>query len=254
MQHIPPRTIRLLSLAVTALTIVVVLVAYPGLPDPLPLHFSGAEPTVLREKNLITVLSTPAIGLVAWLVVRLLSTDPTGRVAPVDTSGAQEGVALPYSETLATRISNRIDARSAGLAWALLGFTVGLAYVSLCAVIPALNPGSRLSMLAIAVFFFAGLLGMVQVMSRERKATLDAIYPDDEEFARGEILVENQQLYRFGGSYVNPLDPMPMLSARRDPMSFDYNYAHAPGKRFLLLLLSTFLVIAAAIVIWTIPS
>ncbi len=247
------RTLRLASVAVTVVTMILLVLTYPFLPDPLPVHYSGAEPTVVHDKNLWTPLATPVIALVAWLAVTLLSPNSARRMIAVDTSEATEGVAMPYSHTLATRIRNRIDARSTGLAWVLFGFSLGVVYASLCAVVPAFTAGSRLTMFVIAATTFAGMLAMVQVMSRERKTTLDEVYPDEEEFSRADILVANQQLYGRGGSYVNPRDPMPMVTSRRDPMSFDFNYAHPAGRRFTMQLVGTFVLIAAAIVAWTIP-
>ena len=253
MQRVSARTLRLASLAVTVIIIVLLTVTYPFLPDPLPVHYSGAEPTVVHDKNLWTAVATPVIGLIAWVAVTLLSPNAARSVTAVDTSTVTEGVALPYSHTLATRIRHRMDARSTGLAWVLLGFSVGVAYASLCAVVPAFTAGSRLTMFVLAATTFLGMLAMVRVMSAERRETLAAVHPDGEEFARAEILVANQQLYRPGGSYMNPRDPMPMVTSRRDPMSFDFNYAHPAGRRFRMQLVGTFVLIAAAIVAWTVP-
>ncbi|MDR7329571.1 hypothetical protein [Corynebacterium guangdongense] len=253
MQHVSDRTLRLGSLAITAITIILLVLTYPFLPDPLPVHYSGAEPTVVHDKNLWTPIATPILALLAWLAATLLSPNSAKRLIAVDTSQASEGVALPYSHSLATRIRNRIDARSRGLAWVLLGFSVGVAYASLCAVVPAFTAGSRLTMFVLAATTFLGMLAMVRVMAAERRQTLEEVHPDEDEFARAEGLVGNQQLYRPGGSYVNPRDPMPMLTSRRDPMSFDFNYAHPAGRRFRLQLVGTFVLIAAAIVAWTIP-
>lgn len=250
MEKIPANVLRAATVALLVMSALVIVVGYPSIPDPMPVHYAGADPSTVQDRSWWSALFLPVLGGVALVLSVLLCTDARRSTDPQPVRDGR-GVAVPYSPAMARRQREQIKAVNLGWSWLALGFAVGVAYAGPVAVLPALAPASRLSLPVIVVATFLGLLKMLNLVVATGRRVRAEAEPDLEEVQRAEALGEEKKVFRLGAFYYNRLDPMPIVKARRQPDAMEFNYAHGPGRRFLWSLLAVFVVVATVVVIPT---
>lgn len=213
--------LHLFAVALPLLSALVVAVAYPSLPDPLPTHYTaGGVPDAWEPKSWTAALMLPAIGtamvllllLVAWLLSRHV--DPQPMDGHPD---AARGVRLGQSRAL-QRMLGLLNVLSAGL----------LADV---AIVPVLN----LTPDAVGALVWGGvtltLLPAVWLivrsvrLQREAKRTPSASGPESP---------DDDRLWIGGMFYYNPADPS-VVVPRRAGVGYDLNLGHPAGVVFLVV-------------------
>ncbi len=218
--------------------------SYPAIPEVYPVHWDAAGgPDRFMDKSWYGVLMLPLMTLV--LVFLLSATglmQHFGRRPYPTTDVPGEGVALPWSDSLNTRVHYIMGTMNRWLAWMTLGISLGMSMLSLAATVPAFSGWMTAGLIVTLGSAALGVAAAVATVVRN-PAALRTIVPDAAELERMRLLRDTanyRSTHRVGGLfYSNPADPMLMVPAQHQDGNINFNVAHAPARRFWVVLLGS---------------
>lgn len=226
------------SYVVLIVGMIALLVNYDAIPDPVPVHFDASGTADRWEpKTIRTVLALPLVGLVIVAFMHAITAPMQAATTPAKTlnpaADEQRSPSVPFSEALADRLGFVITRLRSGMGILSIMLAVGMTAGALTSMFPAL---SDWTWLAIAILL-VGVLGASLTMVVQLLMAMDKakkLYPDDEALTQRRALKLDRRddLYRASFFYNNPGDPHQVVFSRQGESNIDFNYAHAPGRRF----------------------
>lgn len=244
----PRYTLLLLALVFPVLTAVALALAYPSLPAEIPVHFTASgEADRYAETTWLSVLMLPLVTVLLTLLLGATGLIQQAALKPQSvTAGPDEGVALPWSNSLYSRTHLIMGVSNRWMAWMTAGLSLGMSAMALGSVLPDMQVwmtvGTVLVLGSVTIGVIAGLALSFRAMGRARK-----IEADEQELERQRILKvrENfEAVNRAGGLiYSNPADPMLMVPSGFQEGNVNFNVAHAPARRFWWLFLGSVVLI-----------
>lgn len=212
--------LHLLALGLGLLSGLVVIVAFPSLPDPLPTHYGvDGVPNAWEPKSWATALALPAIAVASALLLVTLAAVLARRIDPQPGDGhpAVAHFVRANQRRLVQRALGLINLTSAGL-------------LGMVAVVPVLNLApSALSVLVwggIALTLIPGAWLIVRSVNLQHQArrTPSAAGPESP---------DDDRLWIGGLFYYNPADPS-LAVPKRVGVGYDLNFGHPAGIAFLV--------------------
>lgn len=245
----PRYMLLLLAIVFPVLAAVAVALAYPSLPAEIPVHFNASgEPDRYSETSWPSVMMFPLITLLIAVLLGATGLIQQAALKPQPvTAGPDEGVPLPWSDSLYTRTHLLMGTTNRWMAWMIAGISLGMSMMALSTVLPEaqgwMPAATALTLVSAGVGVFAGLFLSIRAMGRARE-----IAADEQEVERRKLLKGKEsfdKVHRAGGMvYSNPADPMLMVPSGIQEGNVNFNVAHAPARRFWWLFLgSTVLII-----------
>ena len=225
------------SYVVLIVGMIALLVNYDAIPDPVPVHFDASGTADRWEpKTIRTVLALPLVGLVIVAFMHAITAPMNAAAKPAATTPVQDeerSLTVPFSEALADRIGYLVARLRSGMGILSLVLAVGVTSSALTSMFPALSGWTWVTF----VFLLVGVLGASLTMVVQLMRALDKakkLYPDDEALKERKALRLDRRddLYRASFFYNNPGDPHQVVFSRQGESNIDFNYAHAPGRRF----------------------
>lgn len=212
--------LHLLALGLTLLSALVVTVAFPSLPDPLPTHY-GADgvPNAWEPKSLATALLVPAVAVASTVLLATLAAVLARRIDPQPGDG-HPGVAKSVRDDQRHLLQRTLGLTNLASA-ALLGFA---------AVVPVLN----LAPSALSVLVWGGtaltVIPGVWLILRTARLQRDARRAPS---GSGPESPDDDRLWIGGLFYYNPSDPS-FTVPKRAGVGYDLNLGHPARMAFLV--------------------
>lgn len=240
----PPLLPYLLAAVFPVLAAAVLASAYPSIPEVYAVHWGAdGQPDRFEEKTWLSVMTLP---LMALLMVPLLSATAfiqraAARAYPVS-ADPDAGVALPWSDSVDARGHVVMGSVNRWLGWLTLGVSLGMSIMAVATAVPVyggwMPVGLTVTLASAGVAVIGALVSVVR-----NPVKLREIPADEAELERTRILRDDSaftRVHRVGGLiYSNPADPMLMVPAQHQDGNVNFNVAHAPGRRFWALLLTS---------------
>ncbi len=222
------------GLGVMAAATAALVVSYPSLPDPFPVHWDAAgRANRFEPKSWTTVLSTPTIGLATVVVLALVGWALGRRLDPRLPDG--------HPETAQRVASERRHSVRLALGWIALGTSLVLGFATVLPLLPVPSGVTGVVIWLPLPLVLAPSIWLIvrtvraQRAAREAPGVSGAESPDDDRY------------WKLGQFYYHPGDPS-LLVEKRAGIGYTLNLGHPVGMAIVVataLLLAGLITVAA---------